>query len=117
MFKSVYFDSIRSYLPDDARAILVDQIPKIREAVAADIDDFGQALGDKLKKELDDAFNAQKRAVDEISAQMRTLLDGIGKKGADNVTEATRQLKDSLDAYEKQWKSLGAAAREIAVAA
>lgn len=117
MFKSVYFDSIRSYLPDEAKAILVDQIPKIREAVAADIDDFGKSLGAKLKKELDDAFDAQQKAAGEVSTQLRTLVDSIGKKGSEHLAEVTRQLKESIDAYENQWKTLGAKAREIAVAA
>jgi hypothetical protein len=120
MFRDEYFASIRGYLPEAAKNVLDQEIPRIREQVRRDIDDFGKQLQDWLAKEVDSALDAQKKIIDAARevvelelAQIKTLAAPAG----DALASHAGKLKQAIADYEQHWRGMGEKVRGAAVAA
>jgi hypothetical protein len=114
-FKDKYYDSIHDYLPEDAKQILAAQIPRIREAITQDVEQFGQELGREVQREIDAtikaATDANKASFDALKAQ----LIGLVAKDSTSLQNAVQQLSASLDDYEKRWRGVGESLQKVAL--
>src|SRR5687768_11206502 len=101
-----YFDSIREYVPEDAKAVLDRQIPAIRDEVKRSVDDFGKQLGDFVHKRIADLTIEQEREARDARVQYeRALGDLKTQAGVDPAKIAA--LEQAITAYEERWRGLG----------
>ncbi|MGC4071588.1 MAG: hypothetical protein QM760_03590 [Nibricoccus sp.] len=114
IFEQQYYDAIRSYVPEEAKRVLDEQVPVIRQKVAEEIDAFAAGLTGDIKKVLDETTVEQVKALSEHRGSLTAQMQILAQAGAGNpaIQNAVDSLRESLDAYEEKFKALGSAARK-----
>src|SRR5262245_15088827 len=115
MFDTRYFDSVRSYMPEGAKAVLDAEIPRIRETIKKDVEEFADHMGRYLKAEIDKVTAEQATLVELQLANIKQQLTTLESKAPEDA--AVKALRESIDKYESQWTKLGESVKAAAVAA
>jgi hypothetical protein len=110
IFEQQYYDAIRSYVPEDAKRVLDEQVPVIRQRVADEIDAFTESLSTDIKKVLDENAEEQTQHLRDLRATIAPTLTALGA-GSPELKETAKALQEALDAYESKFKTCGHAAR------
>lgn len=117
--KEETYASLRPFLPEDAKRILEEQIPKIQSQVDAEIDRFVQGISEHLQQQLEqlaaaaqtDATNAQRKLDDIMANLARSQNDGA------ELIKAATELRSVVQAYNDKWTGLGQNVRKAALTA
>ena len=115
MLDEKYFDSIVAYLPEDAKAILNSEVPRIRQQVIEEVQKFGEEVGKSLQEKID-ALIAERGIESEVELLKKKLTDLKGDpSGA--LASSVETLKAELDEFKAKWKGVGKSLHEAAVLA
>jgi hypothetical protein len=111
IFEQQYYDAIRSYVPEDAKRVLDEQVPVIRQKISEEIDAFAESLSADIKKTLDDSAKEQTEALRVLRATFATEVAAISAHHDPALKNAAKALNDAIDSYQAKFASLGATAR------
>jgi hypothetical protein len=110
IFEQQYYDAIRSYVPEDAKRVLDEQVPVIRQKISEEIDAFTESLSADIKKSLEESAEEQAQSLRDLRATFTPYLADLSA-GSPEMKEAAKALHEALDSYESKFKSAGNTAR------
>lgn len=113
------YDSLRPYLPEDAKAILEKEIPRIRKQIDGEIDDFVKGLGTYIKSQVEAASKEIEGEAKKTSDRIAKILADLNANGgnATKLAAATTELQKELDDYKAKWQKLGETVQKCALTA
>ena len=112
---SYYFDQLREFVPQDALTILERQKEKVSQAIEKQVEQFGRALADHVKRDVEKAQLEAQAALGEARTNVEELLARF--KGELLDAAKIGKLEKALDDYEHKWRSLGEKVADAAKAA
>jgi hypothetical protein len=114
------YESIRSYLPEDAKAVLSEQVPQVEGFIDEELSKFGEELAEYIASEVSQLVDASQR---EAVRSHNEVVAAVGELRARVVAEdasleaAVEKLERSLDEYEHGYRVMGESVRQSVVAA
>ena len=114
------YESIRGYMPEDARQILNDQIPRIEQFIDDELTKFGVELSEFIGAEVDrlllDSQESAHRSHNELIAAIGEIRADVAANDA-VLERAVARLERSLDDYERRFEALGEGVRRAVILA
>jgi len=110
------YDSLRPYLPEDAKAILEKEIPRIRKQIDVEIDEFVKGLGSYIKLQAEAASKEIESEAKDSGVRMDKIISDLKAIGCDHAKLAG-DLQRELDAYKAKWQKFGEAIQKAALTA
>lgn len=114
------YESIRGYMPEDAREILNQQIPRIEQFIDDELTKFGVELSEFIGAEVDrlllDAQESAHRSHNELIAAIGEIRADVAANDA-VLERAVARLERSLDDYERRFEELGEGVRRAVILA
>lgn len=114
------YESIRSYLPEDAKAVLSEQVPQVEGFIDEELSKFGEELAEYIASEVSQLVDASQR---EAVRSHNEVVAAVGELRARVVAEdaaleaAVAKLERSLEEYEHGYRVMGESVRQSVVAA
>lgn len=109
------YDSIREYVPEDARRILDSQTPKIEKFIDDELDKFGAELTEWISAEIEKVVEEQRVFFEQDRETLKRIIEELRHDVATNdetLNEAVVKLEAQLDKYEERAQQLGKNVRE-----
>ena len=109
------YDSIREYVPEDARRILDSQTPKIEKFIDDELDKFGAELTEWISAEIEKVVEEQRVFFEQDRETLKQIIEELRHDVATNdetLNEAVVKLEAQLDNYEERAQQLGKNVRE-----
>lgn len=114
------YESIRGYMPEDAREILNEQIPRIEQFIDDELTKFGVELSEFIGAEVDrlllDSQESAHRSHNELIAAIGEIRADVAANDA-VLERAVARLERSLDDYERRFEALGEGVRRAVILA
>ena len=114
------YESIRGYMPEDAREILNEQIPRIEQFIDDELTKFGVELSEFIGAEVDrllqEAQESAHRSHNELIAAIGEIRADVAANDA-VLERAVARLERSLDDYERRFEALGEGVRRSVILA
>jgi hypothetical protein len=114
-----HFDSIRAYVPEEARRVLDTNVERVREEISVEIDAFAKSLATEIEtklaneaKQLEDDFGSLKKKSADLLAQANTAAPNPAQ-----LLALASQLDEEVKAFNAKWKGLGEKARQAVIGA
>lgn len=113
------YQSLVPYMPEDARRILENEIPRIRKQVSDDIDNFVKGVGDQMHAEFTKASETVRKESEAHLASLDKIKESLASNTAkaDDLARAADNLRKLAQAYQDKWTSVGTTIRTTAIAA
>ena len=114
------YESVRGYLPEDANAVLSEQVPQIEQFIDEELTKFGSELAEYIASEVGRLVDAAQR---EALRSHNDVIAAIGELRAEVVANdaalerAVAKLERSLDEYEHGYQVMGETVRQSVIAA
>ena len=109
------YDSIREYVPEDARRILDSQAPKIEKFIDDELDKFGAELTEWISAEVEKVVEEQRVFFEQDREALKQIIEELRHDVATNdetLNEVVVKLEAQLDKYEERAQQLGKNVRE-----
>lgn len=109
------YDSIREYVPEDARRILDSQAPKIEKFIDDELDKFGAELTEWISAEIEKVVEEQRVFFEQDREALKQIIEELRHDVATNdetLNEVVVKLEAQLDKYEERAQQLGKNVRE-----
>lgn len=109
------YDSIREYVPEDARRILDSQAPKIEKFIDDELDKFGAELTEWISAEVEKVVEEQRVFFEQDREALKQIIEELRHDVATNdetLNEVVVKLEAQLDKYEERARQLGKNVRE-----
>lgn len=104
------YATIGNYVPEDARRILEEQIPRIEGYIDEELNQFRDELGAFAKSAIDQAVAEQQAEMSEAMTAAKTSLEAIRNDAAvgdDQLILAVSALEKQLNDLESHYTRLG----------
>lgn len=114
------YESIRGYLPEDAKAVLSEQVPEIERFIDDELAKFGGELAEYIAAEVGRLLEVSQR---EALRSHNEVIAAVGELRADvaandvALERAVARLERSLDDYEHGYREMGENVRRTVIAA
>lgn len=112
------FVPIREFVPPDVQKIMDDQIPKIKQVISTQIDQFAGQLGQYMAQTVADIVKNQQQQVHDAEASMQTAIQKLKdkvEKDPGKIDEAAQALSTAVQEYKDKWIGLGKTVQQAAV--
>ena len=114
------YESIRGYLPEDAKAVLGEQVPQIEQFIDEELAKFGSELAEYIAAEVAQLLEAAQRDAlrshnDVVAAMGELRAEVVANDTA--LERAVAKLERSLDDYEHGYRAMGESVRQVVIAA
>jgi len=104
LFEDKYFDTVRGYMPEEARLALDRQMPRIREGVSEQIDQFSDSLCKEIQAEIK-AFG--KNQTEALEGVIEDITNYLNKTAQDDKSSDLKNLADKLGDQVQVFKDNG----------
>lgn len=113
------YDSLRPYLPEDAKSILEKELPRIRKQIDGEIEDFAKSFGDYIKTEVTKVSQEIEKETKEAQVRLDKILVEIGAAAAGGAALGVqaKKLQDEVEAYKQKWENMGKTTRKAILTA
>lgn len=103
------YDSLRPYLPEDARAILDKELPRIQKRIEGEIDAFTSSFSERIAAEVAKVTNEINAELQAANAKLVEIAADIKANGANPALLAAnaKALQDEVTAYKQKWEGMG----------
>lgn len=103
------YDSLRPYLPEDAKAVLEKELPRIRKSIEGEIDDFTKSFGEQIKAQMEEQKAAIAKDSADASGRLTELLQNVTVNAGDaaKLAQNAKELQAEITAYRQKWEGMG----------
>lgn len=103
------YDTLRPFLPEDAKRVLEKEIPRIRKQIDGEIDDFVNALSEQIQKEAAQMAKEIEEESTKSTEALGAILSKLNANAADSkvLIASAEALKAEVTAYKNKWESMG----------
>lgn len=109
LFEDKYYNSVRPYMPQDAKRILDEQIPVIKQQVSAEIEAFGKSYAESVTTEVARLVAEIEKDLSASTESLKATTDELLKESGDSakLKEEVEKLKKAVEAHEEQVRGWG----------
>lgn len=113
------YQSLVSFMPEDARKVLDTEIPRIRKQVSDDIDKFVTSIGIQMQAEFTKVAESVRKESEAPLASLDKIKESLASNTAkaEDLARAADNLRKLAQEYQDKWTNVGATIRTTAITA
>ncbi len=118
VFKEEYYDAIKPYLPEDAKNVIYNQLPKIKERIESEIDTFAKSFAEQIHKQVSEQTAAMEQEAKDLKAKLQQLSDDLTKAtDAAPLKDVAVKMAAEVEQYRQKMEGLGKTVRQTVLTA
>jgi hypothetical protein len=114
------YESIKSYLPEDAKSVIDNQRKRIEKDIDIELENFQEEFSNKIKQVVVEIELETERTIKKFNGELSAITNKMRQEVSDNaeLNSAVQVLSGQLDQYDAVVTKLAAATKKaIKVAA
>lgn len=107
------YESIKSYLPEDAKSVIDNQVKRIEKEIDVDLENFREDFIKQIKETVDEIEQETERSIKEFNNELSSITDKMKQEvsGNSELNSAIQNLSGKLDQYDAVAKKLASTTR------